>query len=381
MKVSKRDYYEVLGIDRQASGDDIKRAYRKAAIKWHPDKNPDNPEAEDKFKEATEAYEILSNQQKRQMYDQFGHAGVSGAGGGPGGGYSDADVHDIFGGFSDIIDSLFGGAGGPGRGGRTQRGRDLRFDLNISLDEAARGCERTIEIRRQEPCDKCEGSGAAAGSNPVACPRCAGMGRIRVSQGGFFTMTQTCDRCRGTGQIITDPCSKCHGAGAVETPRKLKVEVPAGADDGIQLQMPGEGERGRSGAPPGDLYIFIHVEPHPFFQRDGEDIHCEIPLTFTQACLGAQVEVPSLTDGKIRMTIPNGTQPGQVLRLRGKGIPHLRGFGRGDQMVHVKVEVPKHLNSRQQELLREFAEESEEATDALPKSFWNKVKGIFSWEE
>ncbi len=378
--MAKRDYYDILQVSREASSEAIKKAYRVAANKYHPDKNPE-PGAEEKFKEVTEAYEVLSNPEKRRLYDQFGHAGVSNQPMG-GGAYGPSEFGDLFGNFSDIIDSLFGGsATGTRSRTRAQRGTDLRYDLNITLDEAAAGCERRIEVPRHEKCEACSGTGCAPGTQPTACPRCGGSGQLRFSQGGFFTLTRACDRCGGRGQYIATPCSTCRSAGAVRKMRRLKVTVPAGADDGIQLHMAGEGDSGLHGGPPGDLYVFIHVDPHPFFKRDGDDIHCEIPVSFAQAALGAQVDVPSLTEKKIRMTIPAGTQPGQALRLRNKGMPNLRGFGRGDQIVHVRVEVPVNLSGKQQELLRQFAEVSGDNTDSLPKSFIDKLKDLFGWED
>lgn len=376
--MSKRDYYEVLGVNRGASADEIKKAYRRCAVKYHPDKNHDDKEAEAKFKEATEAYEVLGNSDKRQAYDRFGHAGVSGQ---PGANGFTADFTDIFGGFGDIIEDLFGAGSGRRSRSRVQRGSDLRYDLEISLDDVARGVERDIEVPRLESCDDCHGSGCAPGSKPITCVKCGGAGQVRYSQGGFFTMTQSCDRCRGNGTVITDPCARCQGHGVVRKTRGLKVTIPPGVDEGSRIRLEGQGESGRSGGPPGDLYVFIRVKPHPLFQRDGDDLHCEVPITFPQAALGAKVEVPSLVDGKIRMTIPAGTQPGTVLRLRGKGLTNLRGFGRGDQMVHIRVEVPAKLNARQEELLREYADISGEDRDALPKSFWDKVKDALGLED
>ncbi len=374
----KRDYYEVLGVSRSASKEEIKKAYRKLALKYHPDRNPGDKKAENKFKEATEAYEILSDESKRRNYDQFGHAGV-GSGfdaGGFGGGAAFRDFQDIFGDFSDIFGEFFGG-GARTRGGRrsrVRRGDDLRYDLEITLMEAYQGTEKHIEVPRQTMCDGCQGSGCAPGHKPSTCPQCRGTGQISMTQ-GFFSISRTCNRCGGAGTIITNPCVKCHGTGRVMTRNKVHVKVPPGALTGLKLKVSGEGEAGLNGGPPGDLYIVIIVQPHEIFDREGDDIICEVPISITQAALGTEMKVPTL-DGKVKMKIPAGTQTGKVFRLSGKGMPSLRGYGHGDQLVRVVVETPKRLTPRQRELLEEFAQISGEETNPQSRSFFDKVREV-----
>jgi len=373
---SKRDYYEVLGVGRGASEVEIKKAYRKLAKQYHPDVNPGDKDAEVKFKEVNEAYEVLSDPQKRSRYDQFGHAGVDpNSFGGAGAGFGDFD----FGGISDIFESFFGG-GGFGRSSRSrsgpQKGADLKYSMEISFEEAAFGTEKDITINRNETCTSCKGSGAKEGTSPTTCRHCGGTGQVQYKQStpfGQFVNVKTCDVCRGEGKIITDPCTNCNGRGRVRKTVKRRVAVPAGIDDGQTLSLRGEGDPGSKGGPNGDLYITINVRPHPIFKRQGNDVVCEMPITFVQAALGAELEVPTL-DGKVKYSIQEGTQTGTIFRLRGKGIPYLRGSGRGDQYVKVEIDVPKKLNEKQKELLREFAEISGEDAYEKRKSFFDKMK-------
>jgi len=373
--MSKRDYYEVLGVSKNANEAELKKAYRKLARQYHPDVNPNNPEAEAKFKEINEAFEVLSSSEKRAQYDQFGHAGV-GNGGFQGGGFDGAN----FGGFGAIFDMFFGG--GFGMGGQSrgpQKGSDLRYDMEISFAEAAFGLDTEIDIPRTEECSACHGSGAAPGTHPATCPKCHGTGQIQVQQNtafGRFVNVRPCDRCQGEGKIVDTPCKECKGQGRVRKYRKIKVKIPGGVDNGSRLRISREGEAGTRGGPPGDLYVYIHVKPHEIFERHGQDIICEIPISFVQAALGAEMQVPTL-DGKVALKIPEGTQSGTSFRLRGHGIPHLRGSGRGDQHVRVKVITPKKLNDRQKELLAEFAKAGGEEVSAEEKGFFKKVKNAF----
>lgn len=373
---NKRDYYEVLGIDKGASDADIKKAYRKLAKQYHPDVNPGNQEAEAKFKEANEAYEVLSDPQKKARYDQFGHAGTDPNAGFGGGGFSgDFD----FGGIGDIFESFFGG-GMSGRSGKgrkgPQKGADIKINQEITFEEAAFGVERELNIQRHENCQTCGGTGSKPGTSPTACKHCNGTGQIQYQQNtpfGQFVNVKTCDVCHGEGKIITDPCGTCNGRGKIRKPIKLKVKIPAGIDDGQTISLRGEGEPGTKGGPSGDLYVNIRIAPHAIFQRQGNDVICEIPITFVQAALGAELEVPTL-DGKVKYTMPEGTQTGAVFRLRTKGIPYLRGNGRGDQYVKVSVEVPKKLNEKQKELLRQFADVSGDEVHEQRKGFFDKMK-------
>ncbi|OQA32370.1 MAG: Chaperone protein DnaJ [Betaproteobacteria bacterium ADurb.Bin341] len=371
---TKRDYYEILGLNRDASEDDIKKAYRKLAMKHHPDRNPGNPSSEEKFKEAKQAYEVLSDPNKRAAYDQFGHAGVdqqAGFGGGQGfGGFADA--------FGGIFDEIFGGArGGHGRS-NVYRGADLRYNLEITLEQAARGTETKIRIPGMEVCESCGGTGAKSGSQPATCPTCNGSGQIRLQQ-GFFSIQQTCPKCHGTGRFISDPCGTCHGAGRLKKQKTLSVKIPAGVDEGDRIRLAGEGELGVNGGPPGDLYVQIHLKPHPVFQRDHNDLHCEMPISFTTAALGGEIEIPTL-EGAASLKIPAETQSGRVFRLRGKGIRGVRSHGQGDLMCHVVVETPVNLTERQRELLREL-EEITHGNDARhnprASSWMEKVKAFF----
>jgi molecular chaperone DnaJ len=372
--MSKRDYYEVLGVNRDAGDDEIKKAYRKLAMKYHPDRNPDNKEAEEKFKEAKEAYEMLSDPQKKAAYDRYGHAGVDPSmGAGPGAqgfdGFSDA--------FGDIFGDLFGGGRGGGRS-NVYRGADLRYNLEITLEEAARGAEKTIRIPTVEECGTCHGSGAKPGTHPKPCPTCQGHGQVRVQQ-GFFSIQQTCPKCHGSGKIIPDPCRDCGGAGRTKKQKTLEVKIPAGIDDGMRLRHAGHGEPGLNGGPPGDLYVEIHIRKHAVFERDHDDLHCEMPISITTAALGGEIEIPTL-EGMARLKIPAETQSGKVFRLRGKGIKNVRSHVHGDLMCHVVVETPVNLTERQRELLREFEEiSSGNATRHNPKAqgWMDKVRDFF----
>ena len=384
MPEQKRDYYEVLGVSKGASDDEIKRAYRKLAKKYHPDMNPGDKEAEAKFKEVNEAYSILSDSEKRARYDQFGHAGVDpnyGAGG-PGGGFGGFDMGDID--LGDIFGSFFGGGFG-GFGGSAssrrngpQKGESLRASLTISFEEAAFGCEKEINLNRTEECEACHGSGAEPGTTAETCPDCRGTGVVRVQQrtGGFaFSSTAPCSRCRGTGKIIHTPCKACGGSGSVKKTKRVTVSIPAGIDDGQAISLRGQGNAGKNGGPAGDLIVAVHVKPHPQFHRDGTTVLYEQPVTFYQAVMGAELEIPTI-DGKVKYNLPAGTQTGTTFRLRGKGIPELRGRGRGDQYVTVRVQVPTSLNGEQKEALRAFAEAMGEDVpeESGLKGFFDKHK-------
>ena len=352
--MSKRDYYEILGITRSATEVEIKSAYRKLAMKHHPDRNPGDHHAEEKFKEAAEAYAILADSEKRSLYDRFGHAGVSSAAGG-GGGFDPSvfsGFEDILGGLGDIFGfgDLFGG--GRRRGG-PQRGADLRYDLEISFEESARGTETAIQIPRQETCETCHGSGAAPGSSPTQCPQCRGQGQVRFQQ-GFFTVARTCPQCRGAGRIVTHPCKTCRGAGRVSHERKITVKIPAGIATGQQLRLQGEGESGSAGGPAGHLYVVVQVQEHEFFRRDGNNLFCEIPVNFTTLALGGDIQVPTL-DGADTIKVPEGTQTGTTLRLRGKGMPDVNGRGRGDLFATVQVQTPKKMSREQRQILEQLS--------------------------
>jgi molecular chaperone DnaJ len=353
----KRDLYEILGVQKNASEADIKKAYRRLAMKYHPDRNPDDKEAETKFKEAKEAYEILSDAQKRAAYDQFGHAGVDpgagGFGGGAGfGGGGGASFSDIFG---DVFGDIFGGGrGGAGGGPRVQRGADLRYNLELSLKEAVQGTTVKIRVPTFVHCDTCGGSGAKKGTSPKTCGTCQGAGQVRMQQ-GFFSVQQTCPACHGRGTVISDPCPACHGHGRVQEHKTLSVKVPPGVDTGDRIRLGGEGEAGENGGPPGDLYVQVHVKEHPIFQRDDANLYCEVPIPLTTAALGGELEVPTL-DGKVMLKIPAGTQTGKMFRMRGKGVKPVRGGGVGDLICRVIVETPVNLTDRQKDLLRQFEE-------------------------
>ncbi|HXF65763.1 MAG TPA: molecular chaperone DnaJ [Burkholderiales bacterium] len=374
--MAKRDYYEVLGVNRDASEEEIKKAYRKLAMKWHPDRNPDNPKAEEYFKEAKEAYEILSDPQKRAAYDQFGHAGVDPAAAAGAGGFRAGGFENFADAFGDIFSDIFGG----GRARSTvYRGADLRYNLEISLEEAARGTETRIRIPAMEECDTCRGSGARPGTAPSTCPTCHGHGQVRMQQ-GFFSIQQTCPRCHGAGKIVTSPCPACGGAGRVKRHKTLAVKIPAGVDEGDRIRLSGEGEAGVNGGPPGDLYVVIHLKPHPVFRRDHNDLHCEMPISITTAALGGEIEIPTL-DGYAKIRIPSGTQTGQMFRLRGKGIRGVRSSGPGDLICHVVVETPVNLTPRQKELLLELEAINQKdggRHNPRAKSWMEKVREFFA---
>ncbi|MGH0037106.1 MAG: molecular chaperone DnaJ [Myxococcota bacterium] len=377
--MAKRDYYEILGVARSVTEDELKKAYRKLALENHPDRNPDDSQAEERFKEISEAYAVLSDPEKRQAYDRFGHQGVGGPGGAP-------DFGDL-GGFTDLFNDLFGDVFGGGRrggrAGRGQRGADLRYNLEIDLHDVLNGMEATLQIPKMRACETCSGSGARPGTRAETCEQCRGSGQM-VFQQGFFRVARPCDACGGAGEVIADRCRDCRGAGRVEGQQTIQVKVPAGVDDGSRLRLTGEGEAGLNGGPSGDLYVVLHVKPHPLFERDGTELHCEVPVSFVQAALGAEVEVPTL-EGRVSVTIPEGTQSGKVLRLRGKGLPPLRPRSdpsqlerlRGDLYVRIFVEVPTKLNARQRELLEEFAAESGTEVSPHTKSFLEKLRDFF----
>lgn len=371
---TKRDYYEVLGVSRDAGGDEIKKAYKKLAIKYHPDRNQGDDEAVAKFKEAAEAFEVLGNDEKRARYNRFGHEGVQGAAGRGGGSFN--DINDIFDVFGDLFDG-FGMGGGRRRGGgrRPTQGDSLKTRLEIDLLEAAKGCEKTVEIRRKETCNTCDGSGAKPGSEADSCDYCGGHGQVVQSQ-GFFRVQTTCPACKGEGKIIRDKCSDCSGAGKIPESVKLDVKVPAGVDTGMTLRLTDEGEAGSLGGPRGDLYVEIHVREHPLFHRDGPDLICEVPISYTQAVLGAEIEIPCL-EGKTQHYIYPGTQPGEVIRIRGGGMPDPRGGRAGDLQLHVILEVPKKIDSEQEALLRELAEHEHASVSPHRSSFFDKLKEWF----
>ncbi|AJH77215.1 molecular chaperone DnaJ [Heyndrickxia coagulans] len=375
--MSKRDYYEVLGVAKDASKDEIKKAYRKLSKKYHPDINK-APDAAEKFKEIQEAYEVLSDDQKRAQYDQFGHAGPNqGFGGGNGfGGFSSSDF-DSFG-FEDIFSTFFGG-GRRNDPNAPRQGADLQYTMTLEFEEAVFGKETDIQIPREETCNTCHGTGAKPGTHPKECPHCHGTGQLNTEQQtpfGRIVNRRVCHYCGGTGKIITDKCKTCGGTGRVKKRRKIHVKIPAGIDDGQQLRVAGQGEPGINGGPAGDLYIIFHVRPHELFERDGDDIYCEIPITFTQAALGDEIEVPTL-HGKVKLKIPAGTQSGTKFRLRGKGVPNVHGHGTGDQHVIARIVTPRKLTERQKQLLREFAEASGEVPDEQSSNFFDKMKRAF----
>jgi len=379
--MSKRDYYDVLGLSKGASADEIKKAYRAKAKEFHPDRNSDNPEAENQFKEANEAYEVLKDADKKAAYDRYGHAafeGGMGGGGRPGGFGGAAGQGDFASAFSDVFDDLFGDFMGGQRGGgrqRASRGADLRYNLRITLEDAYAGLQKTIQVPTSVQCGACSGSGAEGGAEPTTCPTCSGMGKVRATQ-GFFTVERTCPTCSGLGQTIKNPCKQCGGAGRVQKDRALSVNIPKGVETGTRIRLAGEGEAGLRGGPPGDLYIFIEVTRHELFERDGAHLHCRVPVSMAVAALGGNIEVPSIDGGRSRVAIPAGSQSGRQMRLRGKGMPALRGQGQGDMFIELAVETPVNLTAKQKELLREFEDLSED-NNPESKSFFKSVKGFW----
>ncbi len=375
--MSKLDYYELLSIQRTASADEIKKAYRKKAKELHPDRNSDNPKAEEQFKEVNEAHEILKDAEKRAAYDRFGHAAFEGGMGGPRGGHPGQG--DFASAFSDVFDDLFGDFMGGQRGGgrpRATRGSDLRYNLRVSLEEAFSGIQKTISVPTSIACSECSGTGAESGAEPVTCPTCSGMGKVRAQQ-GFFTVERTCPTCQGAGQMINNPCKACSGAGRTDKERSLSVNIPVGVETGTRIRLAGEGEAGLRGGPAGDLYIFIEVNEHALFQRDGVNLYCQVPVSIGNAALGGDIEVPTIDGGRSRVKVPAGSQSGRQMRLRSKGMPALRGNGTGDMFIELAVETPVNLTTRQKEIMREF---EDVAADNNPNgsSFFSKVKTFWA---
>ena len=377
--MAKRDYYEVLGVERDADAEEIKKSYRKLALKYHPDRNPNDKAAEENFKELGHAYEVLSDPQSRAAYDQYGHAAFdprarANAGGFGGGGFHDPTeiFREVFGG-SSIFEDLFGGGGR--REGGAQRGADLRYDMELSFMEATQGCDKEITVTKLGECEVCDGSGAEEGATQKTCPTCGGRGQV-ISSRGIFSIAQTCPRCEGRGRVVDKPCKNCRGSGRHEKTSTIKIRIPAGVDTGARLRSGGNGEAGARGGPAGDLYVVLHVKPHEIFQREGDDLICEVPISFVQAALGAEVEVPTLT-GSMNIKIPGGTQSGTVFRLKGKGVKNVQGYGSGDLLAHVAVEVPTKLNSAQRAKLEEFAASCDENVNPISKGFFEKAKNLF----
>lgn len=375
--MAKADFYELLGVSKSADEKELKSAFRKLAMKYHPDKNPDDAESEKKFKEINEAYETLKDPQKRSAYDRFGHAAFEQGGPGGGAGFGGGGA----GGFHDIFEDIFGDMMGGGQrqrrssGGR-ERGADLRYNMEISLEEAFEGKTAQIRVPTSVTCDECSGSGAKPGSSPTTCSTCGGIGRVRAAQ-GFFSVERTCPTCHGNGQIISDPCNKCSGQGRVSEEKSLSVNIPAGIEDGTRIRVAGEGEAGQRGGPTGDLYIFLSVRPHEFFQREGADLYCMVPISMTKAALGGKFEVTTLDGSKSRVTVPEGTQSGKELRMRGKGMPVMRSSQKGDLYIRIAVETPQNLSRRQKELLEEFQEISSNENNPESSGFFSKMKGFF----
>ncbi|MBY6135644.1 molecular chaperone DnaJ [Leisingera sp. XS_AS12] len=380
--MSKRDYYDILGVAKGATAEEIKKGFRKKAKELHPDRNKDNPDAEAQFKEANEAYDVLKDPEKKAAYDRFGHAAFeNGTGGGQRGGHGQGfGGGDFSSAFSDVFDDLFGDFMGGQRGGagrqRASRGADLRYNLRVSLEDAFSGLHKTIKVPTSVSCNACEGTGAEGGVEPTTCPTCSGMGKVRAQQ-GFFTVERTCPTCSGLGQIIKNPCKVCHGHGRVEKDRSLSVNIPAGVETGTRIRLAGEGEAGLRGGPPGDLYIFVEVTPHALFERDGNNLYCRVPVSMAKAALGGSIEVPTIDGGRGRVQIPEGSQSGRQMRLRGKGMPALRGGATGDMFIELAVETPVNLTARQKELLREFEDISEDATNPESRSFFSSVKSFW----
>jgi molecular chaperone DnaJ len=372
--MSKRDYYEILGVARDSSEKDIKKAYRRVAMKFHPDRNPDDKDSEEKFKEASEAYEILSDSQKRSAYDQYGHDAVSGNAGAGGFGGGNGNFGDIFG---DVFGDIFGGGGGGGRSRGPARGSDLRYNLDVDLEEAVKGTEVKIRVPTLVSCEPCNGSGAKKGSSPVTCTTCGGIGQVRMQQ-GFFSVQQTCPNCRGKGKMISDPCNSCHGQGLKEETKTLSVKVPPGVDTGDRIRLTGEGEAGPDGGPSGDLFVQINVRAHSIFERDGKNLYCEVPISITDASLGGDLEVPTL-DGRVKLKIPEETQTGKLFRLRGKGVAPVRGGSTGDLLCRVVIETPVNLTKNQKELLSQLQESFEKEGNQSPRksSWFEGVKNFF----
>ena len=374
--MAKEDYYKVLGVNKDASADDIKRSYRRLAIKYHPDKNPDDKEAEEKFKQCAEAYEVLSDPEKRKRYDQFGHDGLRGMGMHD---YTHMDGRDIFSMFEDIfgggLGDLFGGGRRTSSRRGASRGYDLETSVELTLKDIANGAEKTIDFTRQDICPDCNGSGSTKGSRPGRCPQCGGSGQLSRG-GGFFQMVSTCPRCGGSGQVITNPCKKCKGTGRVPKRREVSIKIPAGVHEGQAVKVSGEGEPGRGGGPRGDLFCYVRVKPHQFLQRDGNNLVAVVPISFTQAALGVDIDVPTL-DGTRQLKIPAGSQYGNIFRIKGQGLPNMRTGRKGDQLVQITIETPKKLNTRQQELLREFAKTENKSVCPESKGFFEKMKKYF----
>ena len=374
--MAKRDFYEILGVAKNSSEEEIKKSYRKLAMKYHPDRNPDSKESEEKFKEVKEAYEMLTNPEKREAYDRYGHAGVDpnmgggGFGGAGAGGFADS--------FGDIFGDIFGGGRGRSAGPQVYRGADLRYNLEITLEQAAHGFDTTIRVPSWDKCDTCHGTGAKPGTSPVTCGTCHGQGQVRMQQ-GFFSIQQTCPKCHGNGKVITDPCAPCGGQGRIKRNKTLEVKIPAGIDNGMRIRSSGNGEPGTNGGPAGDLYVEIHIKPHAVFQREGDDLHCEMPISFVKATLGGDIEVPTLS-GKVSFTIPEGTQSGKTFRLKAKGIKGVRSGYAGDLFCHVAVETPVKLTDKQKDLLREFERLTVEGGakhSPQSKGWMDKVKDFF----
>ena len=370
---AKRDYYEVLGVERAASEQEIKSSYRKLAMQYHPDRNPGNPQAEEKFKEASEAYSVLIDSEKRARYDQFGHAGLGNGGFGGFDPSTFTDFSDIFG---DLFSDFFGVNVNTGRRrNRAQKGGDARSDVTLTFEEAAFGKKTEVKVRRYDNCEQCHGSGAAPGKGQVNCTTCGGHGQVRYQQ-GFFSIARTCPNCGGVGRVIADPCTRCKGEGRIMREHTVEVNVPAGVEDGTRMRYQEQGDAGANGGPAGDLYVILHVKPHPFFEREGKDLYCSVPISFSQAALGAEISIPTL-DGEYTLKVPDGTQSGTVLRVRGKGLPSIRGGGKGDLHVQVRVQTPTRLNKRQRELLAELSGTSTIENKPEPRSLFEKVKEIF----